>query len=124
MDAKATPPAVFVCRRCGSRDVRRSMPRGLWERSIRELTPLHLHFCRGCGHRGWHTGELALAPQDQRERGLASRQVEARDQASRWRRRRQTLLSLVIALGMGTGAAFYLHGCQQRAALVTPPAAE
>lgn len=92
------------------------MPHGALERIVRELTGSHLHYCRNCGRRGWHRGALTLAPPDQIEQGFPARAIEARDEDAHRRKRRQALLSLLTAVAMGTGAAFYLHGCQERAA--------
>lgn len=113
---------AFTCPACGSLDVRRSMPHDLWERAIRASTPYHLYFCRGCGRRGWYRGTLTLAPADQIQQGLPAREIEARDDAARRRRRHRAMMSLLVAILSGTGAALYLHGCQQRAALTAPVA--
>src|SRR5512139_3938822 len=122
-DPVGTATISPTCPRCGSVQLRRSMPRTLAERAIRACTPLHLFLCRDCEHRGWRLGRLAAADHgDHLDHGLPARPLEARDHAFHSRRRRRILVSVAIATLLGAAAGVYLHGCQQRAELAQPPA--
>jgi hypothetical protein len=102
-----------ACPRCKSRDVRRSMPRGPWERLVRRLTPYHYFLCRECSYRGFHFGAVTAGSGD--GPALPSRPVEVRDQEARRRRIRQVATSILLATVMGVGAGVMIHSCRQRA---------
>jgi len=101
--------ASHVCGRCGSRKVRRSRPRSLAARLVLSLTPLHRTRCHSCGHRAWSLREPpAPGASDQRELGLPTRPIEARDHEWRRRQLRRVAISVVGAAAFGAVLALLL----------------
>jgi hypothetical protein len=103
------------CAHCGSPQVRRSAPKGLFEYVVRSASPVHFYRCRDCGRRGAHWGRIPRAGQSS-----GGRPVETRDTRLRRKRRIRLVFSAAIAVALGSAAGLYLHSCQV-ARQSTPP---
>lgn len=116
-DERSGPaPPHFACPRCGSDRLRRSAPRGLGERLVRSLSPLHRYRCRACGHRGWHIGTVGRARRERRSQPTPGRPVERRDLKAGRARTVRALVAVAAAIGLGVVAGVLVQSCQQRGA--------
>lgn len=115
--ARERSHSTFRCPHCGSDNVRRSLPRSLFEDIVRSLTPYHLYFCRDCEGRGWKIGALKLADGATPTRPAFGRPLEPRDTTARRRRWRRLVLTVIIAIGLGVATGVRLHSCAQQSAL-------
>lgn len=111
------PRRAFRCPHCGSTDIRRSLPRNLFEDVVRSLTPYHLYFCRDCQSRGWKLGALKVSDDPVAARPAFGRQLEPRDTTARRRRWRRLLLTIVFAIALGVATGIRLHSCAQQPVL-------
>ena len=103
-----------TCPRCGSDHLRRSAPRGLGERLVRSLSPLHRYRCRACGHRGWHLGPIGRARRRRRPAAIPGRPVERRDLKAGRARLLRAATAVAVAVGLGVAAGVIVQSCQQR----------
>jgi DNA-directed RNA polymerase subunit RPC12/RpoP len=115
-ESGAPAPARLACPRCGSDRLRRSAPRGLGERLVRSLSPLHRYRCRACGHRGWHLGPVGRARCRRRPPAVPGRPVERRDRQVRRARLLRAATAVAVAAGLGLAAGLVVQNCQQRVA--------
>lgn len=113
-------PPRTSCPRCGSERLRRSAPRGLGERVLRSLSPVHFYRCRVCGHRGWHLGTIGRVHREKRPAEVPGRPVEKRDLEARRAKRARAVVAVAAAVGLGVAAGFLIQSCQQRAPATLP----
>ncbi len=113
-------PARPSCPHCGSERLRRSAPRGLAERLVRWLSPVHFYRCRTCGHRGWHLGVIGRARRRRRAEPVPGRLVERRDVEARRARTIRVAIALAVALGLGAASGLVVHACEQRGQPILP----
>lgn len=111
------------CPRCGSQAIRRSMPRTRFERLVRAWTPYHYFLCRECEYRGSHLGAIPLAAGGD-ARQVPSRPLEVRDHEAHRRRRKQLVLSFVVASVLGIASGVYLQSCRHSSELEQMQASE
>lgn len=110
------------CPRCGSKAIRRSMPRTGIERLVRAWTPYHYFLCRECEYRGSHLGAIPRAAEGDVD--VPSRPREVRDNDADRRRRQRVVFSFMIASVLGIASGVYLQSCRHSAELEQIQAAE
>jgi len=92
-----------TCTACGSSQLRRIRARGLGQRAVRTFSSLRRYACLACRHEGWARGPIpwdaGAAPRPIQAPG---RPLEARDLASRRRRRLAFAASLCTAILAGS----------------------
>jgi hypothetical protein len=97
----------FSCQHCGSPQIRRSSPKGLFEYLLRSSSPVHFYRCRACGRRGARWGRIPRAGEG------GGRPLESRDVRLRRKRRVRVVFSAAIAVALGVASGLYLHSCEQ-----------
>ncbi len=115
-DPAATPDEPGLsCAHCGSPQIRRSAPKGLFEYLVRSATPIHFYRCRACGRRGSHWGRIPRA-------GSAGggRPVESRDLRLRRNRKVRLVVTALLAIALGVASGLYVHSCEESAEVARP----